>query len=112
MTDLKMYMIHDVGGAEFGASLVFAHNAAEAKKVGRFAECVDYSEYINIRVRRIKSDPPHLLACADVGKFERSEAHYEEMNLPCCEGCEMWGEHIVPDETGYCEDCKDARGVD
>lgn len=108
---LKLYMgySHDLW-AEY-AVLVFAHNTKEAKKVafGTLLSLDSGLEYINVRVRRIYSDAPHLWDAGDPKKIFDGTAHAID-NPQSCANCEMWGSGIVIQENGWCSQCNDAYG--
>ena len=97
---MKMYMSYS-GDPMEGASLVFANNAREAKKLAwKHDPCCDGGDFTDVRVKLLKDkDFPWL----------RKEALKETPHVndcpKVCEGCETWGQYEIG-EDGYCGGCR------
>jgi hypothetical protein len=93
---MKAYMAFD-GDPQNGAALVFAESARQARKLAwdTLRGWFD-SEWINVRVRRLREHEGYLLSLYD------GNAVLEDP--PTCDVCETWGAPLGPDGNG-CENC-------
>ena len=106
---LKLYLGTVGDSGEEAAILIFAHDAQEAKKVA-FPVLFSWDtalDYIDVRVRRIKVDAPHLWGAGDPKKIYDGTAHAID-DPPTCMNCETWGAGIVIQDNGSCRRCNDA----
>ncbi len=101
---LKPYTFHG-GEPIYGAALVFAHNAKEARKVGwDFFGDLFTDRYIDCRVNLMR-DSDYLFADADQEKLKNDLPH-AILEPKSCSDCEMWG-HSEIGLDGLCEECRD-----
>lgn len=96
-SDLKPYMAH-MGEPWDCASLIFAHNAREAKKLARRVSWMDCA-YTDIRVNLIRD--------GDGAKFRKSDQPHVIESPPVCARCEQWKISGYDESTGLCDDCFD-----
>jgi hypothetical protein len=101
---LKPYMGWAGDSAE-GAVLVFATTAREAKPIAfdLVRGWATDAEFVDVRVRRLRTHAAYLLTIADPAKLAAGLAHGLD-DIPSCPGCELWGAPIV---DGRCENCND-----
>ena len=101
---MKAYMAHD-GCPEDGATLVFAHNVKEAKRVGWpvVQSWNPGAEYLELRAVWMK-DRPWLLDEANKELLEVDKAHAID-DPRTCSNCELWGNKLNAD--GICDSCTD-----
>lgn len=101
---MKMYMGYD-GEPKYGAVLIFAHTAKEARPLA-FKEIKSWQddvEWINVRIKLIKGKE-FLFKLADKEKLEKDIPHaIDDLGPATCKSCECWGEKL--NENGICESC-------
>ena len=104
---LKPYMGYSGSPEEYGARLIFAHNAREAKKIG-FGTVREWteSEWVDMRVKWLRKSP-WLYNDADQGKLAKGEAHVID-HPTHCKICEEWGQEL--DCEGICSNCNNNEG--
>lgn len=100
---LRPYIVYEED-PEYGACLVFAHTAREAKKMG-YEVLKDWNwvaEWIDARVRWLKKSDFLYEQDADKEKLENGTPHVIE-SPKSCPACGRWGFKLS--KNGLCRPC-------
>lgn len=105
-TKLKPYMGY-AGDPEYGACLVFAFTARQAREDAYIilSGWCDDNRWIDIRTNLLR-DRDFLYKEGDIFKLEHNIPHGVEF-VETCDYCELWGSEIGEDKL--CSACRDAK---
>ncbi len=95
---MKAYIVKDIMDCEGLATVVFAENATQAKKVALTTDVCENAEWTDIRVKRAKA------LDASYDRFPRSEMYWYDMQ-DRADMVKYAGFHCLDTDHSECEKC-------